>query len=287
MPHSNIPARAGLGLKPQHYRVIVETRPDIGFFEVHAENYMGAGGPPHRWLEAICRDYPLSLHGVGLSIGAPGRLDRAHLDRLAALERRYRPGLVSEHLAWSTHAGAFLDDLLPLPYTRETLALARDHVDEAQQVLGRRILIENPATYVRFAASEMAETEFLAELAARTGCGLLLDVANVRVCAVNHGFDPYDYLDAFPLDRVAEIHLAGAAPTRDARGAPLLIDAHDRAVADEVWALHAVVVARIGPRPSLIEWDNDIPEWAELAAQARRADAALALQPAEARHVLA
>lgn len=275
MRPSDIPARGGLGLKPQHYRVVVETRPDIGFFEVHAENYMGAGGPPHRWLEAIRNHYPLSLHGVGLSLGAPERLDREHLARLAALERRYRPGLVSEHLAWSTHAGAFLDDLLPLPCTRETLALVCDHVDETQQVLGRRILIENPATYVRFAGAEMTETDFLAELALRTGCGLLLDVANVRVCAVNHGFDPYAYLDAFPLERVEEIHLAGAAPARDAHGAPLLIDAHDRAVAEEVWALHAYALSRIGPRPSLIEWDNDIPDWPVLAAQARRADAAL------------
>lgn len=275
MRPSDIPARGGLGLKPQHYRVVVETRPDIGFFEVHAENYMGAGGPPHRWLEAIRNHYPLSLHGVGLSLGAPERLDREHLARLAALERRYRPGLVSEHLAWSTHAGAFLDDLLPLPCTRETLALVCDHVDETQQVLGRRILIENPATYVRFAGAEMTETDFLAELALRTGCGLLLDVANVRVCAVNHGFDPYAYLDAFPLERVEEIHLAGAAPARDARGAPLLIDAHDRVVAEEVWALHAYALSRIGPRPSLIEWDNDIPDWPVLAAQARRADAAL------------
>ena len=285
MQRSDIPARGGLGLKPQHYRVVVETRPDIGFFEVHAENYMGAGGPPHRWLEAIRRDYPLSLHGVGLSLGAPGRLDGAHLARLAALERRYRPGLVSEHLAWSTHAGAFLDDLLPLPCTRETLALVRDHVDEAQDILGRRILIENPATYVRFAGAEMAETDFLAELALRTGCGLLLDVANVRVCAVNHGFDPYAYLDAFPLERVGEIHLAGAAATHDAHGAPLLIDAHDRAVAEEVWALHAYVLSRIGPRPSLIEWDNDIPDWPVLAAQARRADAAL--ESPEARDAVA
>jgi len=285
MQRSDIPARGGLGLKPQHYRVVVETRPDIGFFEVHAENYMGAGGPPHRWLEAIRRDYPLSLHGVGLSLGAPGRLDGAHLARLAALERLYRPGLVSEHLAWSTHAGAFLDDLLPLPCTRETLALVRDHVDEAQDILGRRILIENPATYVRFAGAEMAETDFLAELALRTGCGLLLDVANVRVCAVNHGFDPYAYLDAFPLERVGEIHLAGAAATHDAHGAPLLIDAHDRAVAEEVWALHAYALSRIGPRPSLIEWDNDIPDWPVLAAQARRADAAL--ESTEARDAVA
>ena len=180
----------GVGFKPEHFEAIVDTRPELGFFEVHAENYMGAGGAPHRRLDAIRELYPLSLHGVGLSIGSPGPLDRAHLQRLAAVAKRFEPTLVSEHLAWSTHEGAFLNDLLPLPYTDETLARVSEHVDEVQNALGRTMLLENPSTYVVFAESTWAETDFLREIARRTGCGLLLDVNNVFVSAVNHGFDP-------------------------------------------------------------------------------------------------
>jgi uncharacterized protein (UPF0276 family) len=271
-----IPARAGVGLKARHYAEILETRPDVGWFEVHPENYMGAGGPPHRYLTAIREHYPLSLHGVGLSIGGSRPLDRKHLARLRSLVERYEPGLFSEHLAWSTHDTGFLNDLLPLPYTRETLGHVVAHVDEAQEALGRRMLLENPSTYVRFADSEMSEIEFLSEVVARTGCGLLLDVNNVHVSATNHGFDARAYVDAFPIAAVGEIHVGGHAPDVDGAGRLLLIDAHDREVDRPVWSLYARAVERAGPVPTLVEWDNDVPSWATLLAEARRADAVLA-----------
>ena len=220
---------------------------------------MGAGGAPHRRLDAIRELYPLSLHGVGLSIGSPGPLDRAHLQRLAAVAKRFEPTLVSEHLAWSTHEGAFLNDLLPLPYTDETLARVSEHIDEVQNALGRTMLLENPSTYVVFAESTWAETDFLREIARRTGCGLLLDVNNVFVSAVNHGFDPDLYLADFPLSAVGEIHLAGYADDTDDAGLPLLIDAHNSPVRDAVWSLYATAIRRLGPTPTLIEWDNDVP----------------------------
>ena len=266
-----LPGRAGVGFKPEHFEAVIATRPDVGFFEIHAENYMGEGGPPHRQLEAIRARYPLSLHGVGLSIGGPRPLDRAHLQRLAALKRRYDPGLFSEHLAWSSHDVGFLDDLLPLPYTAETLRIVADHIDETQEAVGR-MLLENPSTYVRFADSDIPETAFLAEIARRTGCGLLLDVNNVEVQAGNHRFDPEAYLDAFPLNAVEEIHLAGYAEAKDEEDRELRIDAHDSPVRPRVWALYRKVVARIGRTPTLIEWDNDVPDWATLYAEARRAD---------------
>ena len=181
----------GVGFKAEHFDAILETRPDLGFFEIHAENYMGAGGPPHRRLEAIRERYPLSLHGVGLSIGSPGPLDHAHLARLARVAERYQPAVVSEHLAWSTHDGAFLNDLLPLPYTEETLGRVCEHIDLVQTTLRRTMLLENPSTYVAFAETTMSETDFLREIVRRTGCGLLLDVNNIFVSATNHGFDPY------------------------------------------------------------------------------------------------
>jgi uncharacterized protein (UPF0276 family) len=269
---SAVPSRAGVGLKPQHYREVLETGPDIGWFEVHPENYMGAGGAPHHYLERIRERYPLSLHGVGLSIGGAEPLDKGHLARLKALTERYEPGLFSEHLAWSTHEGAYLPDLLPLPYTQETLAHVAAHVDEAQNALGRRMLVENPSTYLRFADSDMSETEFLAGLVKRTGCGLLLDVNNVYVSAANHGYDPTAYIDAFPVEHVGEIHLAGYAEIEDDAGERLLIDAHDRSVQDAVWKLYVRAIARSGPVPTLIEWDSDIPEWPVLFAQAVRAE---------------
>jgi len=262
----------GVGFKAEHFEPIVETRPALGFFEVHAENYMGAGGSPHRRLDAIRERYPLSLHGVGLSIGSPAALDRAHLDRLAAVARRFEPAMVSEHLAWSTHEGAFLNDLLPLPYTRETLVRVADHIDEVQNALKRPILLENPSTYVVFAESTFAETDFLREIARRAGCGLLLDVNNVFVSATNHGYDPHRYLADFPLCAVGEIHLAGFAEDSDDAGLPLLIDAHDSPVRDPVWALYAEAIRRLGPMPTLIEWDNDLPAWPALLAEARRAE---------------
>lgn len=271
-----IPARAGVGLKPEHYRDVLDDFPDIGWFEVHPENYMGAGGWPHHVLERVRDRYPLSLHGVGLSIGGAGPLDRRHLERLAELERRYKPSLVSEHLAWSTHEGHFLNDLLPLPYKAETLARVVEHVDEVQQTLGRRVLIENPATYVTFSSSDMPEVEFLAELSRRARCGLLLDCNNVYVSAINHRFDAAAYIDAFPIEHVAEIHLAGYAEATDDDGSPLLIDAHDRAVRDVVWDLYAKLIARAGAVPTLIEWDNDVPAWRTLYGEAMKAERLLA-----------
>jgi uncharacterized protein (UPF0276 family) len=275
----------GVGFKAEHFDPIVETRPELGFFEVHAENYMGAGGPPHRRLDAIRERYPLSLHGVGLSIGSPGPLDRAHLQRLSAVARRFEPVLVSEHLAWSTHDGAFFNDLLPLPYTSETVGQVADHIDEVQSALGRTMLLENPSTYVGFVESTMAETDFLREIARRTGCGLLLDVNNVFVSATNQGYDPHRYLADFPLQAVGEVHLAGYAEDHDDAGLPLLIDAHNSPVRDPVWSLYAAAIRRLGSIPTLIEWDNDVPAWPALLSEARRAERTMALaQPQASEH---
>jgi uncharacterized protein len=276
------PRSVGVGFKAEHFDAILESRPTLGFFEVHAENYMGAGGPPHRRLEAIRALYPLSLHGVGLSIGSPAPLDRAHLARLAKVAERYQPAIVSEHLAWSTHEGAFFNDLLPLPYTQETLAKVCEHVDVVQSALRRPILIENPSTYVAFPETAMAETDFLSELSRRTGCGLLLDVNNVIVCAANHGFDPHAYLASFPIAAVGEIHLAGYAEDSDDEGLPLLIDAHDSPVREEVWALYRDAVRSLGPTPTLVEWDNDLPAWPKLLGEARLAERAMAAAAGQA-----
>ena len=265
-----LPAAPGLGFKPEHFPAIRETRPALGFFEIHAENYMGAGGPPHRQLTALRQDYAISLHGVGLSIGGPGRLDADHLARLRALVDRYQPESFSEHLAWSSHGAEYLNDLLPLPYTPETLNIVCDHIDEVQDRLGRRMLLENPATYVLFEQSTLAETDFLTQIARRTGCGLLLDINNVFVSTTNHRADARAYLADFPLDRVGEIHLGGHAEEELPSG-PLLIDDHGSPVADPVWVLYAETVARTGALPTLIEWDNDVPPFAELLAEARRA----------------
>ncbi|MEZ5827026.1 MAG: DUF692 domain-containing protein [Hyphomicrobiales bacterium] len=272
---SPIPPRAGVGLKAQHYRDILDGAPDIGWFEVHAENYMGDGGPPHAYLTAVRERYPLSLHGVGLSIGGSGPLDKAHLARLRALIDRYQPALFSEHLAWSSHETVYLNDLLPLPYTEETLALVCSHIDEVQDTLQRQMLLENPSTYVAFAEASMSEIEFLREVVKRTGCGLLLDVNNVFVQATNHDFDPGAYIDAFPAEYVGEIHLGGHDDDEDDDGSPLLIDDHGREVADPVWALYAHALARTGAKPTLIEWDNDVPDWPTLFAEAKRADAVI------------
>ncbi|WGD29788.1 DUF692 domain-containing protein [Ancylobacter sp. WKF20] len=273
---SILPPRPGVGFKPEHFAAITAERQPLGFFEVHAENYMGAGGPPHAQLTRLRADYALSIHGVGLSIGSMQPLDRDHLSRLRTLCARYEPESFSEHLAWSSHDSVFLNDLLPLPYTRETLERVADHIDLVQETLGRPMLLENPATYVSFAASTIEETDFLAQLARRTGCGLLLDVNNVLVAATNHHLDPRAYLARFPLAEVREIHLSGHAATVDDHGAPLLIDSHDTPVTDEVWALYAEVIARTGPIATLIEWDNDVPDWPVLRAEAEAADALLA-----------
>ena len=266
-----LPARAGVSLKPSHFRDVLEARPEVGFFEVHAENYMVDGGPFHHFLGRIREDYPLSLHGVGLSIGAQGALDEAHLTRLATLIKRYEPASFSEHLAWSSHGDVFLNDLLPLPYDQVTLQRVCEHIDQVQLRLGRRMLLENPATYVEFTASTMSETQFLAEVLQRSGCGLLLDVNNVHVSCVNHGRDAHAYIDALPLDAVGEIHLAGFTPDRDSAGAPLLIDSHGSPVDEAVWALYERVLERIGPMATLLERDNDVPALSTLLAEAQRA----------------
>ena len=269
-----LPAAPGLGFKAEHFAAIRETGPALGFFEVHAENYMGEGGRPHAQLAALRADYAISLHGVGLSIGGPGALDREHLARLRRLCDRYAPESFSEHLAWSSHDGAYLNDLLPLPYTAETLGIVCDHIDGVQEALGRRMLLENPSTYVFFAQSTLEETEFLAEVVRRTGCGLLLDVNNVFVSATNHRTDPLAYLAAFPLHAVGEIHLGGFFEEALPSG-PLLIDSHNAPVADPVWELFEAVLERTGPLPTLIEWDNDVPPFTTLLREAERAGAVL------------
>jgi len=269
---AGLPERSGVGLKPEHFRDVLETRPDIGFFEVHAENYMVDGGPFHHFLGRIREHYPLSLHGVGLSIGAEGPLDEAHLDRLDALIKRYQPASFSEHLAWSSHGELFFNDLLPVPYDRVTLDRVCDHVDRVQERLQRRMLLENPSTYLEFEVSTMDEAAFLSEVIRRTGCGLLLDVNNAHVSSVNHSRDALAYISSLPLDAVDEIHLAGFATDRDAAGAPLLIDSHGSPVDEAVWGLYAAVLVHVGPTPILLERDNDVPTLATLLAEARRAE---------------
>jgi uncharacterized protein (UPF0276 family) len=258
----------GTSFKHEHLSAILADRLSDRFFEVHAENYMGAGGPPHRTLTAIRENYPLSIHGVCMSIGGTGALDVNHLARFRDLVARYEPTLVSEHLAWSSHGGKFFNDLLPLPYTKETLGKVCEHIDQVQEAIKRPILLENPSTYVAFASSTMSETDFIRAVAQRTGCGLLLDVNNVFVSATNHDFSAAAYLAGFPLEQVGEIHLAGHSEQRDDENELLLIDSHDRTVADPVWNLYRDVVSRIGPRPTLIEWDSNLPDWPVLRAQA-------------------
>jgi hypothetical protein len=267
-----LPARPGVGYKPQHFAALMADPGPVAWLEIHAENYMGAGGRPLAQLRALSERFPISVHGVGLSIGGEGPLDREHVARLKHLVGWLSPASFSEHLAWSTHDGAYLNDLLPLPYTEATLARVAAHIGEVQEALGRRMLLENPSSYLAFAESEMRETEFLRELARRTGCGLLLDVNNVFVSAANLGTDPRAYLADFPLDLVGEIHLGGHEA--DNGGAGLLIDSHGAPVADPVWALYAEIVAK-GARATLIEWDNDVPDWPMLAAEAARAAAIL------------
>ncbi|HEY9271445.1 DUF692 domain-containing protein [Achromobacter sp.] len=279
----DIPARTGVGLKAEHCRNIIETRPDIGFFEVHAENYMGAGGPPHRLLTAIRDRYPLALHGVGLSIGGARPPDPRHLKRLKALIRRYEPGLFSEHLAWSAHGASYFGDLLPLPYTDAALDRICQHVDQVQTELGRQMLLENPSTYLWFEESSWREPDFIREIARRTGCGLLLDVNNVHVACVNQQWDARGYIEDFPLSCVQELHLAGNSPQLDEDGRALLIDSHDRCVDQHVWDLFRQVIQRVGPVPTLIERDANVPAWPELHAEAVMAEALMHLSNARER----
>ena len=271
-----LPCAPGVGYKPQHFTDLMADPGPVAWIEVHAENYMGAGGRPLAQLAALSERFALSVHGVGLSIGGEGPLDADHLARLKALCERTRPASFSEHLAWSSHGGAYLNDLLPLPYTEATLTRVADHIDQVQQVLGRRMLLENPSSYLVFEESTLSETEFLRRLTERTGCGLLLDLNNVFISATNLGQSAQAYLADYPLDQVGELHLGGHEADSDEHGAPLLIDSHGAAVADPVWALLDATLASHGPLPVLIEWDNDVPDWPTLRAEAGRAARALA-----------
>jgi len=268
---------AGLGLKPVHYEEALASSADGLWFEVHPENYMVEGGPRLAWLEAIRRDKPLSLHGVGLSLAADEAPDAAHLARLKSLADRFEPFVMSEHLAWSKRGDVYHPDLLPFPRTRAMLSRIIDNVDRAQTALGRSMLIENPSLYLALEGHELGEVEFLAELSRATGCGLLVDVNNVFVSANNLGFSAEAYLDALPAAAIGEIHLAGHLPDPE-HGAALLIDSHDAPIAEPVWALYARLIGRIGPRPTLVERDGNIPAFAELMAERDRAHAVLARQ---------
>ena len=279
-PPSSLPLRPGVGYKPQHYTQIMEQAGPLGWLEIHAENYMGDGGRPIAQLRHLAERFPISVHGVGLSIGGEGDLDRDHLARLKHLIGWLNPASFSEHLAWSTHDSHFFNDLLPLPYTARTLDRVATHINQVQDAVGRQMLLENPSSYLAFTESTMSETDFLHEVVRRTGCGLLLDVNNVFVSATNLGTSPQAYIDAFPLQAVGEIHLGGHDEDADETGAPLLIDSHGREVADPVWALLDYTLERSGPKPLLIEWDNDVPDWPVLAAEIARADRALAKVPA-------
>ena len=259
----------GVGFKPQHFADICNRSGSVQWLEVHAENYMGDGGRPIAQLRKLRETFPISCHGVALSIGGVEPLDSEHLNRLAKLVAWLQPASFSEHLAWSTHEGHYFNDLLPLPYTTETVLRVSNHVDEVQNHLEMRMLLENPSTYLCFKESELDEVDFLGEIARRTGCGLLLDVNNVFVSSANQGLDPYGYIDSFPLELVGEIHLGGHERESLDGGEELLIDNHAAAVDDPVWELYSYTIAKAGPLPTLIEWDNDVPDWDTLEAEAR------------------
>lgn len=273
----SLPAAPGVGYKAAHFTDLRADPGPVKWLEIHAENYMGDGGRPHAQLRALRPDFDISVHGVGLSIGGAHPLDQDHLARLKTLIDWLEPASFSEHLAWSTHGAEFMDDLLPLPYTNATLNCIADHIDQVQEVLGRQMLLENPSSYLAFDASTMTETEFLGALVRKTGCGLLLDVNNVFISATNLDYTPTGYLDAYPLAAVGEIHVGGHAEDTDEHGAPLLIDSHGCATADPVWALLDYALAKTGPAPVLVEWDNDVPDWPTLRAEAQRAAKALAV----------
>jgi uncharacterized protein (UPF0276 family) len=271
-----LPARAGIGLKGEHYRAALACADDGFWLEVHPENYMVQGGPRLAWLEAIRVQHPLSFHGVGASLGGPDPLDPQHMMQLKHLVQRFEPASISEHVAWSAASGQYFADLLPLPSTANVLELLADRIDAFQTCIGRSILVENPSVYVDL-RSEMDEPDFLTELCRRTGCRVLLDINNVYVSARNTSFDAQRYIDAVPAHLIGEIHLAGHEPDA-ALGDALLIDTHGCAIAEPVWGLYRRLVARIGPRPVLIERDTNIPSFETLMVERHRAD--MALMPA-------
>jgi uncharacterized protein len=269
-------------LRFQHHQVVLDTAPDVAWMEVHTENYMG-GGTPSRYLDAIRRDYPISLHGVGLSLGSAEGLDREHLERIRRVAERVEPALMSEHIAWSVTDGTYLADLLPLPMTEEALDVVCRHVDQVQNVVKRRILVENPSTYLRFRHSPIPEWEFMMAVAARTGCGILCDVNNIYVSAHNHGWDASTYLAALPPASIGEIHLAGHSVRSLPDGSTLRIDDHGSHVIAEVWALYRQALSLFGPVPTLIEWDTDVPSLDVLLGEAGEAGALLTWAEQEAR----
>lgn len=274
MPHTNLPKSAGTSFKPQHFEAILDSRdgpcPAIGFFEVHSENYFNKGGANHRQLARLAEIYPLSFHGVGMNLGSASGLDPDHLAHLKTLVDHYQPAAVSDHIAWVGTKDQYLNDLLPLPYTEEALDLLVANVTQAQDRLGRRMLIENPSTYLTFTHSVIDEVEFVVEAAKRSGAGLLLDINNVYVNGCNHGFDPVSWLNKIPAEMIGEIHLAGHA-VKNIDGVELRIDDHGSKVPLPVWSLYADLIARTGPKPTLIEWDSDVPDWATLQDEARKA----------------
>ena len=268
--HATIPTKVGIGLRAEHYADMDSAKPAVGWLEVHTENYFGQGGIPHHYLQRLRQDYPLSFHGVGLSIGSVDELNSQHLNRTRELIQIYEPGLVSEHLSWGSVNGQYLNDLLPLPYTQESLIHFCSRVDQVQTSIGRQILIENPSTYLTFVEQEFTETEFLNQLCERTGCGLLLDVNNVYVCATNHNFSATAYIDEISPQVVGEIHLAGHTCNRFEDGS-LLIDTHNQKICEDVWSLYEYTIHRIRQRPTLIEWDTDLPALAVLLEEAQLA----------------
>jgi uncharacterized protein len=275
--NSAIPLSAGIGLRSQHYRDVLEAQPTVGWFEVHSENYFGKGGAPLHYLEKIREDYPISLHGVGMSLGSVDALDGQHLAQLKGLIDRIEPGLVSEHLSWGSFGGDFLNDLASLPYTEEALLHVAGRIAHVQDFLGRQILVENPSSYLEFQHSTYQEQDFLNELSRRTGCGILLDVNNVYVSCHNHGWDALDYLQGIAAERVEELHLAGHSINRVA-GRDILIDTHNQKVCSEVWALYQTALRVVGTKPTLIEWDTDIPALSVLIAEAHQANSYLGVR---------
>ena len=276
-----IPASAGIGLRFPHHRAVLDEKPPVAWFEVHPENYMG-GGAPLAYLDAIRRDYPISLHGVGLSLGSTDGLDERHLERFRRLVDRVRPGLISEHLSWTAAAGVHFADLLPLPLTEEALEVVCRNVEIAQDYLGRRILVENPSSYLRYRHSTIPEWEFISSVARRTGCGILCDVNNVFVSASNHGFEPRVYLEALPAGSVFEVHLAGHSLRELGDGRSIRIDDHGSRVGPEVWALYRDAIGLFGRVPTLIEWDRDVPSLGVLLDEAAKADTILRAGVADA-----
>jgi len=283
--HRFVPAPAGVGLRLPHLAEVVATRPAVGWFEIHPENFL-ANPHARELLIALAGDYPISVHSVGVSIGSAGGIDRAHLKRVRGLIERIDPFLVSGHLAWSTHEGEYLNDLLPLPYDQETLRIVAAHVDEVQQGLGRQYLVENPSSYIGIATSTMNDIEFLSELVRRTGCKLLCDVSNVYLSGQNLGYDPQVYLDAMPAEAIGELHLGGFLAEKDEAntGQQVLIDTHAQPISESAWDLYRYALRRFGPKPTLIEWDNDLPTVATLLSEAARADAIAAATIEPERH---